>query len=132
MARDRRQRMRTGVKGGIPCPVAAAYCKWLAAAGAAGAGGWALMTAARGNAYYSGPVSDHFDGTRFFNPGGIEPKGRLDFLRWQLTERGAPGRRASRARFRPTARPRPCEGEAVRIAYVGHASSWCRRAGATS
>ena len=46
----------------------------IAAAGALGAGAWALMAPARGNAYYRGPVSDHFDGLRFFNPGGIEPK----------------------------------------------------------
>ena len=31
------------------------------------------------NPYYQGPVSDHFDGRRFFNPGGAEPQnfGRL-------------------------------------------------------
>ncbi|WP_427026514.1 MBL fold metallo-hydrolase (plasmid) [Aureimonas ureilytica] len=37
-----------------------------------------------GNPYYSGPVSDHFDGTRFFNPEGMEPRPFLDVLRWQL------------------------------------------------
>lgn len=36
------------------------------------------------NKYYSGPVSDHFDGTRFFNPDGEEPKGFFNLLRWQL------------------------------------------------
>ena len=51
-----------------------------AAASALAAGAWALLAPARGNAYYQGPVSDHFDGERFFNPGGIEPRGRVDFL----------------------------------------------------
>ncbi len=37
-----------------------------------------------GNRYYSGPVSDHFDGTQFFNPGGTAPKGFRDLLRWQF------------------------------------------------
>jgi hypothetical protein len=43
----------------------------LGAASAAAAGGWALLAPSRSNAYYSGPVSDHFDGTLFFNPGGV-------------------------------------------------------------
>jgi L-ascorbate metabolism protein UlaG (beta-lactamase superfamily) len=37
-----------------------------------------------GNRYYQGPVSDHFNGEAFFNPGGIPPKGFRDLLRWQL------------------------------------------------
>lgn len=36
------------------------------------------------NPYHSGPVSDHFDGTRFFNPDGSAPKGMRDMLRWQF------------------------------------------------
>ncbi|MBB2710669.1 UNVERIFIED_ORG: hypothetical protein GGE53_002313 [Rhizobium etli] len=35
----------------------------------------------RRNPYYAGPVSDHFDGTYFFNPGGIEPLGFRELLR---------------------------------------------------
>ena len=37
--------------------------------------------------YYAGPPSDHFDGTRFFNPGGARPRGLLDLARWRLAER---------------------------------------------
>jgi L-ascorbate metabolism protein UlaG (beta-lactamase superfamily) len=94
----------------------------LAAAATAVAGGWALTGAARGNAYYSGPVSDHFDGTRFFNPGGFEPKGRLDFLRWQLTEPWAPWPSTFPSPFAPDRPPAAVDGDAVRIAYIGHAS----------
>ncbi len=36
------------------------------------------------NPYYSGPKSDHFDGVRFFNPGGVEPGSFRDLLRWQF------------------------------------------------
>jgi len=46
-----------------------------------------------GNPYYSGPVSDHFDGVRFFNPGGAAPRGFVDLLRW----RSAAARRDGRA-----------------------------------
>ena len=44
-----------------------------------GAGG---AVAFNRQAYYSGPVSDHFDGTRFFDPHGVPPKPFTDLLRW--------------------------------------------------
>ena len=94
----------------------------LTAVATLGAGGWALTSAARGNAYYSGPVSDHFDGTRFSNPGGVEPRGRLDFLRWQLTEPWAAWPSRFPSPFPPDRPPASVEGDAVRIACVGHAS----------
>jgi hypothetical protein len=37
---------------------------------------------------YAGPVSDHFDGMRFFDPDGVPPKSLGDVLRWQF----GPGR----------------------------------------
>ena len=33
---------------------------------------------------YDGPVSDHFDGTRFFDPDGSPPKSLAEVLRWQF------------------------------------------------
>ena len=91
----------------------------MAAVGTVGAAGWGLLTT-RGNAYYSGPVSDHFDGTRFFNPGRVGPRGGLDFLRWQLMERGASWPSQFPSPF-PQDRP-PASVEGFRIAYIGHAS----------
>src|SRR5262245_63272545 len=87
-----------------------------------GAGGWVLTSAARGNAYYSGPVSDHFDGTRFFNTGGLEPRGRFDFLRWQLTEPWAAWPATFPSPFRPDRPPTAVAGGAMGIARYGHAS----------
>ncbi len=38
---------------------------------------------------YNGPVSDHFDGKRFMNPGGVKAKGFKDLWKWMRTrERG--------------------------------------------
>jgi hypothetical protein len=37
--------------------------------------------------YYNGPVSDHFDGVRFFDPAGALPRGRADLLRWMIKSR---------------------------------------------
>jgi hypothetical protein len=33
---------------------------------------------------YDGPVSDHFDGTHFFDPDGAPPKSLGDVLRWHF------------------------------------------------
>ncbi len=88
---------------------------------AVGAGGWVLFGGSRANAYYQGPASDHFDGTRFFNPSGARPKGPGAFLKWQLADRGEawPEQFPSPFRDRPPVR---FEGEGLRVAYVGHAS----------
>jgi L-ascorbate metabolism protein UlaG (beta-lactamase superfamily) len=34
---------------------------------------------------YRGPVSDHFDGKKFNNPGGVQPKGFKDLMKWFRT-----------------------------------------------
>ena len=89
-----------------------------------GAGGWALLGGTRANAYYQGPVSDHFDGVRFFNPGQAGPKGRLArFCSWQLSDRGAAWpSELSRVRSPLTGRPHRSGRRGARDAYVGHAS----------
>ncbi|MDX2203387.1 MAG: MBL fold metallo-hydrolase [Hyphomicrobiaceae bacterium] len=95
--------------------------KLLGAAGVAGGLG-TLLTIRRANAYYSGPLSDHFDGTLFFNPDGTGPKSAMELLKWQFWE--------TRARW-PDSFPSPhpfdeppqrVARDEVRISYVGHAS----------
>ncbi len=39
--------------------------------------------------YHAGPVTDHFDGTRFRDPYGAPPRSVGDILRWQMSGRGA-------------------------------------------
>lgn len=51
---------------------------------AACGGGAAVTVESRNNRYYAGPVSDHFDGVRFFNPGGTTPRGFGDLLKWKF------------------------------------------------
>jgi L-ascorbate metabolism protein UlaG (beta-lactamase superfamily) len=67
-------------------------------------------------------VSDHFDGTRFFNPDHFRPPGGLDLLRWQLTEPWAPWPKQLPSPFPPDRPPATVEGEAIRIVHIGHAS----------
>ena len=51
--------------------------------------------------YYDGPVSDHFDGLRFFDPHGAPPNGMVQLLRFLATRErvrlGRPGPRAPSA-----------------------------------
>jgi L-ascorbate metabolism protein UlaG (beta-lactamase superfamily) len=93
----------------------------LGAVSAAGAGGWALLSGGRANAYYSGPVSDHFNGVRFFNPNGVKPRGARAFLKWQLSDQGElwPSSYPSPFHDRPPAR---FDGGGLRVAFVGHAT----------
>ena len=82
--------------------------------------------------YYHGPVSDQFDGERFFDPHGVSPKSRSDLLRW-FADRHS---RAPKARW-PSRAPSPfsdrpparVEGPMWRICYVGHASWLIQTAG---
>jgi L-ascorbate metabolism protein UlaG (beta-lactamase superfamily) len=83
--------------------------------------------------YYNGPVSDHFDGERFFDPHGAPPRSRRDLLRWMVDRR----LRGTRAKWPPAAPspyadhpPARVEGRALRLAYVGHASWLLQTAGA--
>src|SRR5258708_34097262 len=52
---------------------------------------------------YSGPVSDHFVGTRFLDPGGSPPKSLGEVLRWQF---GPRRQRQARPEWAPTPHPR--------------------------
>jgi len=82
--------------------------------------------------YYTGPVSDHFDGERFFDPYGVPPKGRHDLLRW-LIDRYWRGTKAKWPSWAPSPYaehpPARIEGAAWRICYVGHASFLVQTAG---
>jgi len=96
----------------------------LAAAGAAG-----LTTAAGCSGGWSGPVSDHFDGARFFNPGGTGPRGFLDLARWKLEGGSSDWPEHHPSPF-PSDRPPPrVAGAAIRASFVGHASFLLQGAG---
>jgi L-ascorbate metabolism protein UlaG (beta-lactamase superfamily) len=78
--------------------------------------------------YYEGPVSDHFDGTRFFDPDGSQLKSFWYFLKWQLT----PGRPQWPQRApSPYADTPPSRvgADKIRFSFVGHASWLIQTAG---
>ncbi|NRP69333.1 L-ascorbate-6-phosphate lactonase UlaG [Ensifer psoraleae] len=75
-----------------------------------------------GNPYYSGPVSDHFDGVRFFNPGGTAPRGFGDLLRWQLGGRRTRWPSHYVSPFRQARPDLNVDGDGLRVTMVGHAT----------
>jgi L-ascorbate metabolism protein UlaG (beta-lactamase superfamily) len=72
------------------------------------------------NPYYQGPVTDHFDGVRFFHPGlPVSDKSGLDILKWKLREKAAawPQTIPARTGVRPAERV-----AGLQITHIGHAS----------
>jgi L-ascorbate metabolism protein UlaG (beta-lactamase superfamily) len=82
-----------------------------------------------GDAGSTGPVSDHFDGTRFFNPGGAAPRSFLDLARWKLADGAAAWPNAYPSAFPPDRPPRRVAGPALRVSFVGHATFLLQGAG---
>ena len=78
--------------------------------------------------YYDGPVSDHFDGFRFFDPHGAPPKSLGQLIRWWTGGGKAkwPERMPNGPSDRPPAR---VEGAKLRISFVGHATLLIQTAG---
>lgn len=79
------------------------------------------------NRYYDGPPSDHFDGTRFFNPGqpGTD-RGLRAILRWKLA-----GAAAKWPQSVPVTPARPeARVDGLCVTMVGHASLLIQVAGA--
>ena len=72
---------------------------------------------------YDGPISDHFDGERFFDPDGSPPKSLPDLLRWQF---GGGRQRQAWPEWAPSpyadTPPERVGGDKVRLSFVGHAS----------
>jgi len=65
------------------------------------------------------PVSDHFNGKRFFNPGEKVGRGWRDVLKWKLTSRPVPWPR--RVDAVPVAPPRPPESGVI-ATWVGQSA----------
>lgn len=96
---------------------------------ALGGGLFAARRARAGNPYYSGPPAENFDGTQFFNPGGAEPRGFADLLRWQLGGGREPWPETYPSPFPPAKPDERVTGAALRVTMVGHATMLLQMAG---
>ncbi|MGE7369571.1 MBL fold metallo-hydrolase [Neorhizobium sp. NPDC001467] len=106
------------------------FFKWTGlAAIAALAGGVTVRSAMAGNRYYSGPVSDHFDGTHFFNPNGEEPAGMLNLVRWKLGNGNIPWPDTFASPFPQAVPETRIDGDRIVVTMVGHASMLIQVAG---
>ena len=73
------------------------------------------------NPYYSGPVSDHFDGLRFFPPGGPRDKSLSEL--WRMVREGRRLRQPWPERGPTLACPKPPERVAgLRVTWIGHST----------
>ena len=70
----------------------------------------------------------HFDGKRFFNPGGLQVRGFLDLLRWKLSSRSelSPRFIADVEQTRP---PASVDGDELRITLINHATVLIQQSG---
>jgi L-ascorbate metabolism protein UlaG (beta-lactamase superfamily) len=77
---------------------------------------------------YQGPISDHFDGTHFFDPDGSPPKSLGEVLRWQIAGGGAKWPEWAPSSYADKPPPR-VTGDKARLSFVGHASWLIQTAG---
>ncbi len=78
---------------------------------------------------WRGPISDHFDGTRFHNLRPFHRVGLGDLLRWLATRRPGPWERVAGAA--PVAPPsaRITDGDALRLTFISHSTLLLQQAG---
>ncbi len=76
---------------------------------------------------YAGPLSDHFDGLRFFDPEGAPPKTLPDVVKWWAASDKAKWPEWLPSAFSDTPPARVTQG--VRLSFVGHASWLIQTAG---
>ncbi len=70
---------------------------------------------------YKGPVSDHFDGKRFYNPWGIQPSGTGDLLKW-LTSRDQGSWAEIEQPFESPGPPEKVDGSHLLVTFINHAT----------
>jgi len=74
------------------------------------------------------PLSDHFDGKRFFNPNGNQPRGFGDLLRWQFGRKQGPWPESVANTASPDLPATLGAGECA-VTFVGHATFLLQFAG---
>lgn len=72
-------------------------------------------------AYYKGPKSDHFDGSRFFNPWNPQSSPLYKVLYWKITSKRNRWPKKSKSQLLDTP-PKRVEGKELRVSFVGHST----------
>lgn len=69
---------------------------------------------------YLGPITDHFDGKRFFNHDGIKAKGGSDVLKWMFTRQR--GEWINQREDKPVPHPLAYYNDGFRITFINHST----------
>ena len=69
---------------------------------------------------YKGPVSDHFDGRRFINPGSIKAKGLREVLKWMINRKQGEWKEIKDSNDKETPAARVNNG--IRITFINHST----------
>lgn len=69
---------------------------------------------------YKGPVSDHFDGKKFINPGNVQPQGLKEVLKWMFNRKRGEWKEVKEEAYGK--RPLDHEKEHIRITFVNHST----------
>ncbi len=70
---------------------------------------------------YHGPVSDHFDGRKFNNPGGVQPAGFKDLIKWSRNRERGEWKELTEAESGP-APAEKIEGDSIMVTFVNHST----------
>jgi L-ascorbate metabolism protein UlaG (beta-lactamase superfamily) len=71
--------------------------------------------------FYTGPVSDHFDGKRFYNPDGDHIHSTLETLKWRMTSKRSPWPLHIDNKVYPIP-PQRVDGTNLTAIFIGHAT----------
>lgn len=69
---------------------------------------------------YKGPISDHFDGSKFLNSGGAKAKGGLDVLKWLVNRKRGPWKKNTDEHYGKHPLGQFTDG--IRITFINHST----------
>ena len=69
---------------------------------------------------HSGPVTDHFDGKKFINPGNAQAKGLTDVFKWMIQRKQGPWMEKKESAY--GAKPESIITHGVKITFVNHST----------
>jgi L-ascorbate metabolism protein UlaG (beta-lactamase superfamily) len=70
---------------------------------------------------YRGPVSDHFDGKNFINPGGVKPGGFKDLIKWMRHREKGEWKEIKDTEYGPAPAAR-VEGDSIVVTFINHST----------
>jgi L-ascorbate metabolism protein UlaG (beta-lactamase superfamily) len=74
------------------------------------------------NRYYTGPVTDNFDGVAFRNLSGTTPRGLRELLKWQFATPSAKWPKTFVSPHAADTPPQKMASDQIRVSFIGHAS----------